>query len=111
MDNGVIVELVEEKKELDKDSDSEQDIEKQIFEQQMSVKDPNIPEGLKTPENSQNRIYKINSKKNSSKLILDNDSLVKVKIVLEVLQLIYIIIKHFLIEDLFQSKKGNLSLF
>ena len=61
MDNGVILELVEEKKELDKDSDSEQDIEKQIFEQQMSVKDPNIPEGLKTPENSQNRIYKINS--------------------------------------------------
>ena len=80
MDNGVIVELVEEKKELDKDSDSEQDIEKQIFEQQMSVKDPNIPEGLKTPENSQNRIYKINSKKNSSKLILDNDSLADINI-------------------------------
>ena len=80
MDNGVILELVEEKKELDKDSDSEQDIEKQIFEQQMSVKDPNIPEGLKTPENSQNRIYKINSKKNSSKLILDNDSLADINI-------------------------------
>ena len=54
MDKGVILELIDEKKELDKNSNSDLDIEKQIFEQQMSVKDPNIPEGLKTPENSQN---------------------------------------------------------
>ena len=80
MDKGVILELIDEKKELDKNSNSDLDIEKQIFEQQMSVKDPNIPEGLKTPENSQNTMIKIHSKKNSSKLILDNDSLADVNI-------------------------------
>ena len=63
MDKGVILELIDEKKELDKNSNSDLDIEKQIFEQQMSVKDPNIPEGLKTPENSQNIMIKIHSKK------------------------------------------------
>ena len=72
MDKKTILELIEEKKELDKNSDS--DLEKQIYEQQMNVRNPNIPESLKTPENSQKKIIKVNSKKNNSKLILDNDS-------------------------------------
>jgi len=72
MEKEAILELIDEKKELDKDSDS--DIEKQIYEQQMNVRNPNIPESLKTPENSQKKIIKVNSKKNNSKLILDNDS-------------------------------------
>ena len=72
MDKEAFVELIEEKKELDQNSDS--DIEKQIFEQQMSVRNPNIPESLKTPENSQKNIIKLHSKINHSRLILDNDS-------------------------------------
>ena len=72
MDKGAILELVEEKKELDQNSDS--DIEKQIYEQQMNVRNPNIPESLKTPENSQKKIFKVIPKKNNSRLKLDNDS-------------------------------------
>ena len=72
MDKEAFVELIEEKKELDQNSDS--DIEKQIFEQQMSVRNPNIPESLKTPENSQKNLIKLHSKINHSRLILDNDS-------------------------------------
>ena len=68
MEKEAILELIEEKKELDKDSDS--DIEKQIYEQQMNVRNPNIPESLKTPETSQKKMIKI---KNSSKIVLDND--------------------------------------
>ena len=78
MEKNVILDIIEEKKENDKNSDS--DIEKEIFEQQMKVRNPNIPESLKTPENSQKRIIMIHSKKNSSKLILDNDSLADVNI-------------------------------
>ena len=73
MEKNVILDIIEEKKENDKNSDS--DIEKEIFEQQMKVRNPNIPESLKTPENSQKRIIMIHSKKNSSKLVLDNDSI------------------------------------
>ena len=72
MDKGAILELVEEKKELDQNSDS--DIEKQIYEQQTNVRNPNIPESLKTPENSQKKIFKVIPKKNNSRLKLDNDS-------------------------------------
>jgi hypothetical protein len=56
MDKGAILELVEEKKELDQNSDS--DIEKQIYEQQTNVRNPNIPESLKTPENSQKKFLR-----------------------------------------------------
>ena len=73
MEKNVILDIIEEKKENDKNSDS--DIEKEIFEQQMKVRNPNIPESLKTPENSQKRIIMIHSKKNSSKLVLDNNSI------------------------------------
>ena len=72
MDKGGCLELIEEKKELDFNYDS--DIEKQIYDQQSNVRNPNIPESLKTPENSQKKIIKISSKNNNSKLILDNDS-------------------------------------
>ena len=70
MIKGTSLEIIEENKDTDKNTDS--DIEKQIFEQQIKVKNPNIPESLKTPENSSNKIIKVN-KKTSSKLILDND--------------------------------------
>ena len=66
MDKEPFLELIEEKK----DNDSDIDIEKQIYEQQTKVRNPNIPESLKTPETSQKKIIKI---KNSSKLVLDND--------------------------------------
>jgi MFS family permease len=66
MDKEPFLELIEEKK----DNDSDIDIEKQIYEQQTKVRNPNIPESLKTPETSQKKMIKI---KNSSKLILDND--------------------------------------
>ena len=72
MDKEPVLELINEKQELDRDSGS--DIEKQIFEQQMSVRNPNIPESLKTPENSQKRLIKMNFIGNNSRLILDNDS-------------------------------------
>ena len=66
MDKEPFLELIEEKK----DNDSDIDIEKQIYEQQTKVRNPNIPESLKTPETSQKKMIKI---KNSSKLVLDND--------------------------------------
>jgi len=66
MDNEPFLELIEEKK----DNNSDIDIEKQIYEQQTKVRNPNIPESLKTPETSQKKIIKI---KNNSKIVLDND--------------------------------------
>ena len=73
MEKNVVLDIIEEKKELEKNSDS--DIENQIFEQQLKVRNPNIPESLKTPENSQKKLFKVYANKNSSKLILDNDSI------------------------------------
>lgn len=70
MIKGTSLEIIEENKDTDKYTDS--DIEKQIYEQQIKVKNPNIPESLKTPENSSKKIIKV-SKKTSSKLVLDND--------------------------------------
>ena len=69
MDNKVYFELIENKD--DKNNNTDLDIEEEIYDQQVNVKNPNIPESLKTPENSQNRIIKINK---NSKLILDNES-------------------------------------
>ena len=51
MDKEPFLELIEEKK----DNDSDIDIEKQIYEQQTKVRNPNIPESLKTPETSQKK--------------------------------------------------------
>ena len=66
MDKEPFLELIEEKK----DNDSDIDIEKQIYEQQTKVRNPNIPESLKTPETSQKKIIKIkNNIKNKNKNI------------------------------------------
>ena len=69
MDKEPFLELIEEKK----DNDSDIDIEKQIYEQQTKVRNPNIPESLKTPETSQKKLIKINLLKNSLKLVLDKE--------------------------------------
>ena len=72
MIKGTNLEIIEENKDTDKNTDS--DIEKQIFQQQMKVKNPSIPESLKTPENSSKKLINTGVKKTSSKLVLDNDS-------------------------------------
>ena len=72
MEKNVTLDIIGEKKENEKNSDS--DIENEVFHQYLNVKNPNIPESLKTPENSQKKLISI-FPKNSSKLILDNESI------------------------------------
>ena len=71
MNREVTLELIDEKSETDKnEKNCVSDIEYDIYDQQMSVRNPIIPDSLRTPEASQKRILKVNKKQSK----LDNIS-------------------------------------